>query len=138
MHQDAQSHDGRPPDVLHQRPEQQAADGVDAAEADHHVADLGDAQGAGDEALGEIGADEGLLHAYVHGDGDEELLVGFLQLVGRGGEEFDGRHLRLAVPPALLLPVSVGGEFEVRLSDSGLWYAGNRVDAGGMRYSGLG
>lgn len=90
----SQRYDALPADVLHGRAEDDAADGVDHAEADHHVPQLGDAQGAGDVRLREFGADKRLLHADVHGEDDEELLVGLLHLVRGGGQELDRGQLR--------------------------------------------
>lgn len=89
VHRRPQCHDRFPPYVLHYRPEEQAADGVHHPEADHHVPHGGDSQSAGHVRLGEVRPDERLFHAYPHGDRDEQLLVGFLQLVSGGREELD-------------------------------------------------
>lgn len=55
--------------------------------------------------LCEIGADEGLLHTDPDCDGDQQLLIRFLQLERRGRQELDSAQLR-AVMLALLLAVS--------------------------------
>lgn len=93
-----------PADVLHRRTEEQAAEGVHHPETDHHVAELGDAQGARDVRLRELGPDERLLHADVDGEDDQQLLEGLLHLVGGRGEELDWGELVRGVA-ALLLAV---------------------------------
>lgn len=89
MNDGTKDHDRRPPDVLHHRAEEQAADSVDHPKADHDVTHRRDAQSARDESLCEVGADERLLHADPYGYGDEQLLVRFFQLVCSGGKELD-------------------------------------------------
>jgi hypothetical protein len=49
--QDAQYHYGHPTDKFHDRPEDNRADGIDHAEADHDVAHVVYAQGTGYERL---------------------------------------------------------------------------------------
>lgn len=98
----AQRYDALSADVLHGGSEDYTADGVNDAEADHNVSQLGDAQSTGDVCLRKFGADKGLLHADVHGEDDEELLVRLLHLVRGGGQQLDGGKLPGAVASLFL------------------------------------
>lgn len=92
MYHRSQRDDNLPSYVFHRRTEQYTASGVHHAETDHHVAQRRDAEGAGDIGLRELGTYERLLHAYVHGEDHQQLLVGFLHLVRGGGEELNRCH----------------------------------------------
>lgn len=111
MDHHAQENNGDSAGVLHDRSKDDGANGIDNTEADHNVPDLTDAQSTGyvglervviwyykkcpilcivcPADLGEVSTDEGLLHADEDGERDEQLLVGLLQLVGRGRQQFD-------------------------------------------------
>lgn len=85
VHEDSQTHNRRSSDIFHDRSKQEAAYRVNATEADHDVADLGNAQGAGYVRLREIGTDKRLLHSDENRYGNQQLLIWFLQLISGGG-----------------------------------------------------
>lgn len=101
----AENDDGCAADVLHHGAKQDRAEGVDHAEADHHKADLVHTKGAGHIGLGEVGTDEGLLHANEDGDRNEQLQVGLLHLSECGWQQLDSRELGRRVGTLALLTI---------------------------------